>query len=74
MSDDQGHYRLTGLPKAPAYRIFIEPRDSGPYPKTAFRAAGDTPAFEPVTFDIKLKRGVLIGGKVTDKLTGDRFM
>jgi RNA polymerase sigma factor (sigma-70 family) len=72
VTDDQGHYRLIGLPTAPAYRIFVEPRNSGPYLKAAFRAAGDTPAFEPVTFDIKLKRGVLVRGKVTDKLTGEQ--
>ncbi len=69
-TDDRGHYRLAGLPKAPAYRIFIEPGSSGPYTKAALRAAGDTPAFEPVTFDIALKRGILVRGKVTDKATG----
>ena len=69
-TDDRGHYRLVGLPRAPAYRIFIEPGSSGPYTKAALRAAGDTPAFEPVTFDINLKRGILVRGKVTDKATG----
>ena len=24
-TDAQGHYRLTGLPRAPAYRLFVEP-------------------------------------------------
>ncbi len=56
-TDDRGHYRLAGLPRAPAYRIFIEPGSSGPYTKAALRAAGDTPAFEPVTFDIALEAG-----------------
>jgi len=69
-TDDRGHYRLAGLPKAPAYRIFIEPGSSGPYTKASLRAAGDTPAFEPVTFDIALKRGILVRGKITDKATG----
>ena len=69
-TDDRGHYRLVGLPRAPAYRIFIEPGSSGPYTKAALRAAGDTPAFEPVTFDIALKRGILVRGKITDKATG----
>jgi RNA polymerase sigma factor (sigma-70 family) len=69
-SDDRGRYRLAGLPRAPAYRIFIEPGSSGPYTKAALRAAGDTPAFKPVIFDIGLKRGILVRGKVTDKATG----
>ena len=69
-TDDRGRYRLAGLPRAPAYRIFIEPGSSGAYTKAALRAAGDSPAFEPLTFDIGLKRGILVRGKVTDKATG----
>jgi RNA polymerase sigma factor (sigma-70 family) len=69
-TDDRGHYRIDGLPRALAYRIFIEPGDSGPYTKGSLRAPGDAPAFEPVTFDIALKRGILVRGTVTDKVTG----
>jgi RNA polymerase sigma factor (sigma-70 family) len=69
-TDHRGHYRLAGLPRAPAYRLFVEPGGDEPYPNATLRAAGDTPAFEPVTFDILLKRGILVRGKVTDKATG----
>ena len=69
-TDHRGHYRLAGLPRAPAYLLFVEPRGEEPYPNATLRAAGDTPAFEPVTFDIALKRGILVRGKVTDKATG----
>jgi RNA polymerase sigma factor (sigma-70 family) len=69
-TDDKGHYRLASLPKASAYRIFVEPGNGGPYTKGSLRASGNTPAFEPVTFDIALKRGILVRGKVTDKVTG----
>jgi RNA polymerase sigma factor (sigma-70 family) len=69
-TDNQGRYRLTGLPKAPAYRLFVEQGEGKPYAAATFRAPADSPAFEPVTFDITLKRGVLIRGRVTDKATG----
>lgn len=69
-SDDQGRYRLAGLPRSPAYRVFVDPAPGQPYPKATFRASGDGPAFGPVTFDIALKRGIVVRGKVTDKATG----
>jgi RNA polymerase sigma factor (sigma-70 family) len=69
-TDRDGRYRLAGLPRAPAYRIFLEPAPGQPYPKASLRAPGDGPPFEPVTFDIALKRGIVLRGKVTDKATG----
>jgi RNA polymerase sigma factor (sigma-70 family) len=69
-TDAQGHYRLTGLPKAPAYRLFLEPGRGQPYTNGTFRTPGGSPALEPVAFDVALKRGVLVRGKVTDKATG----
>ena len=56
-TDAQGHYRLTGLPRAPAYRLFVEPGEGQPYPKATFRAAGGSPAFEPVTFRHRAQAG-----------------
>ncbi len=69
-TDDRGHYRLTGLPRAPAYRLFVEPAGGKPYLNAALRVAGDTPAFDAVTYDFALKRGIVLRGKVTDKATG----
>jgi hypothetical protein len=69
-TDAQGHYRLTGLPKGPAYRLFLEPGDGLPYPTATFRVPAGSPALEPVKFDITLKRGFLVRGRVTDKATG----
>jgi RNA polymerase sigma factor (sigma-70 family) len=69
-TDAQGHYRLTGLPKAPAYRLVVEQAEGKPYHKISFRVPADSPAFEPVTFDVALQRGILIRGRVTDKATG----
>jgi RNA polymerase sigma factor (sigma-70 family) len=70
-TDAFGRYRLSGLPKAPVYRLFVEQGEGKPYPAATFRAPAESPAFEPVTFDITLKRGVLIRGRVTDKATGE---
>jgi RNA polymerase sigma factor (sigma-70 family) len=69
-SDALGHYRLGGLPRANAYRLFTEPGRGQPYTKGTFRTPGGSPALEPVAFDIALKRGVLVRGRVTDKATG----
>ena len=69
-TDAQGHYRLTGLPKGPAYRLFLEPGEHIPYTKATFRVPAESPALEPVNYDITLKRGILVRGRVTDKATG----
>ena len=69
-TDAQGHYRLNGLPKGPAYRLFLEPAAGLPYIKATFRVVGGSPGLDPLTFDIALKRGVLVRGRVTDKATG----
>jgi RNA polymerase sigma factor (sigma-70 family) len=69
-TDSQGRYRLTGLGKGAAYRLFVEPGAGQPYPKATFRAEAGSPGLEPVAFDIALKRGILVRGRVTDKATG----
>ncbi len=69
-TDAQGHYRLDGLPPAPAYRIFAEPAAGMPYPGATLQTLGVTPAFEPLRFDFALKRGILLRGRVTDRATG----
>ena len=69
-TDAQGRYQLTGLPKGPAYRLFLEPGNGLPYTQATFRVPADSPALEPVNFDITLKRGILVRGRVTDKATG----
>ena len=46
-TDAQGHYRLTGLPKGPAYRLFVEPGAGLPYTKATFRVAGGSPGLDP---------------------------
>jgi RNA polymerase sigma factor (sigma-70 family) len=70
MTDAQGRYRLTGLPKAPAYRIFVKPGAGKPYLNATLEATANSPGLEPIPFDIAMKRGILVRGRVTDKVTG----
>jgi RNA polymerase sigma factor (sigma-70 family) len=69
-TDAEGRYRLDGLPLAAAYRLFIKPDKGLPYLNGTFKAPAESRGLEPVTFDFTLKRGVLVRGRVTDKVTG----
>jgi RNA polymerase sigma factor (sigma-70 family) len=69
ITDTRGSYCLSGLPRAPAYRLFVEAGENIPYPGAVFRVPADSPALDPVRFAITLKRGVVLRGRVTDKAT-----
>ncbi|MGP0062865.1 MAG: sigma factor-like helix-turn-helix DNA-binding protein, partial [Isosphaeraceae bacterium] len=69
-TDVRGRYQLVGLDTATAYRLFLEPGPGLPYTKATFRVPAESPALERVDFDIALKRGILVRGRVTDKATG----
>jgi hypothetical protein len=70
LSDSQGHYRLMGLARGSAYRLFVEPKEGLPYPKAILRATPRSAEPAPLIFDITLQRGIVVRGKVTDKATG----
>jgi hypothetical protein len=69
-TDSDGRYRLDGLPKAAAYRLFLKPAKGLPYLPGTIKVPANSPAFEPVTFDFALKRGIVVRGKVTETSTG----
>jgi RNA polymerase sigma factor (sigma-70 family) len=69
VTDKDGRYRLTGLPKGQGNQLRAGPPAGEPYLMSIQKMA-DTPGLEPVVVDFKLKRGVWITGKVTDKATG----
>jgi RNA polymerase sigma factor (sigma-70 family) len=69
-TDEQGRYRVSGLPKADAYRLTTEQSPGLPYLFTTRQVTADSPALEPVHHDIALKRAVMVRGRVTDKATG----
>jgi protocatechuate 3,4-dioxygenase beta subunit len=70
VTDEQGRYRLAGLPKSSRLggSIATETPDQ-PYLKTV-REVGDAPGLGPMTLDIALKRGAWVEGRVTDEATG----
>ena len=70
ITDEQGRYRLTGMAKAEKYRLFLSPGKDQPYCNASFVEPAATPGLEPATIDLRLKRGVLVRGRITDKRTG----
>jgi RNA polymerase sigma factor (sigma-70 family) len=71
-TDAEGRYRILGMPAAPAYRLFLSraPGQSPPYPNATLKTPDDPPGTGPIRFDIALKRGVVVRGRVTNKATG----
>jgi hypothetical protein len=68
-TDAQGRYEIHGGRKAKSYLVEVE-SDA----KTGYLGRGawaeDTPGYRPVTADIRLRKGVIITGKMLDKATG----
>ncbi len=69
-SDAQGRYRLFGLPKAAGHRLSIYPSLDQPYFITDHLKTPSGSGLGPVRFDVDLKRGIWIIGRVTDAKTG----
>ena len=69
VTDAKGHYRLVGLPKGNGHRLIVYPPLDRPYFITDRLEVKAGPGLEPVRFDIALKRGLWITGKVSDATT-----
>jgi RNA polymerase sigma factor (sigma-70 family) len=69
VTDAQGRYRLTGLPKGAGSKIGVVPPRDVPYVAPVLDVP-DSFGPDPVTVNIELKRAVWIEGKLTDKATG----
>ncbi len=71
-TDAHGRYRLLGLPKerGEGHKLSVYPPLDRPYFVTRRIQAPAGPGFEPLKFDIALKRGIWITGKVTDRDSG----
>ncbi len=69
VTDAEGHFRLTGMPKGKGNEIIAVPEGNRPY-VVCIEEVPDTTGLDPVNVDIDLLRAVLIKGKITDKATG----
>jgi RNA polymerase sigma factor (sigma-70 family) len=69
-TDAQGRYRLDGLPTSAGFKLYTEASAGQPYVNFGFVSPAPKPGTEPFPFDLALKRGVLVHGRLTDKATG----
>lgn len=69
VSDDQGRFRLAGLPKMKEYSLICEPSSKGPWLRR-IAVVPDVEGLQPIKYDIELVRGILVTGRVIDKATG----
>jgi RNA polymerase sigma factor (sigma-70 family) len=70
VTDAQGRYRLSGLPKSDVNGgSFTTEIDGQPYLKTV-HIVGNPQGLGPITMDIALQRGVWVEGRITDKVNG----
>jgi beta-lactamase regulating signal transducer with metallopeptidase domain/protocatechuate 3,4-dioxygenase beta subunit len=71
-SDRDGKYKLVGLSKGKDFSLTFWPYNPRgklqPYLNTTLRV-GDKPGLGPLTVDVNLVRGVLLRGRLTDKVT-----
>jgi len=70
VTDSQGRYRLIGLPKSSGHKLAVYPPLDQPYFITDFLSVPAGPGLGSVPFDIELKRGLWITGRVTGSTTG----
>ena len=68
-TDENGRYRLVGLPKGNGHKLYVYPPIDRPYFTTPVGAPAG-PGLQSVRCDIALKRGLWITGRVTDAKTG----
>lgn len=69
-TDAQGRFRVDGLSVLGGFKLFTEAPPGQPYVNGCFVCPGAEPGRGPFTFDIALKRGVLVGGRLTNKSNG----
>jgi RNA polymerase sigma factor (sigma-70 family) len=69
VTDDKGHYRLLGMPKAAHYDLTVYAAEGQCYLDTA-RTVADSEGLKSITADFSLRRGVPLKFRFLDKRTG----
>jgi len=69
-TNDDGRFRLVGMPKAGGNVLLMVPNDDQPYLMRRVPVP-DPAGIEPVSMTIELHRGMWITGRVADKETGE---
>jgi hypothetical protein len=69
VSDERGHYRIPGLRKVKQYSLNATAPKDAPLIGRWVRV-NDTPGLDAIKVDVELTRGVIVTGRVYDKVTG----
>ena len=70
-ADQDGRFRILGLPKAGVYQLRTEARSGvEPYLNATPLTVGDTEGLKPIEAAIEVPRGVIITGRLIDQATG----
>src|SRR5262249_55499965 len=67
--DTQGRYEIRGARKAKAYMVEVSSDPATGHMACQARAT-DTPGYGAITIDVAMKKGVVITGRVVDRLSG----
>ena len=70
VTDDDGQYRLIGMPKGDGNQLLVLPHDDQPYFMRQVNVTNPE-GLGPATVDIEIHRGIWITGRITDKATGE---
>jgi RNA polymerase sigma factor (sigma-70 family) len=65
----EGRYEIRGAAKAKSYQVEVGSDPKAGYLGRSVRIE-DTPGYRPLTADIRLKKGVIVTGKMIDRATG----
>jgi RNA polymerase sigma factor (sigma-70 family) len=68
-TDKDGRYEIRGARKARGYMVEVSADPSDGYLQCQ-AWADDTIGYEPVTIDLRVKKGVVVTGRIIDKATG----
>ncbi|SIN81995.1 RNA polymerase sigma factor, sigma-70 family [Singulisphaera sp. GP187] len=69
-TDAAGHFRLDGIPKGEFYRIQVNPRQGIDSFLRRWELIDDTEGLKPLETTIEVPPGVIVTGRLIDKVTG----